>query len=413
MAPHGKRRRLTPGGSAALLSAGHLTLDVLTGSIAVLLPTLQSRFGLGPGGVALLVGVELVAASLTQPLLGSVADRFGRIRVAAAGLAVGALLLSTLALAPSVPVLVAALVGGGLASAAFHPAANAAARRSGPGRTGEFAVGMVGAAGMIGVALGPLLVVLLLGVGGPALIPALALPSIALATLLLTRSPDERPVRLGEPERRHAATTLRSRPIALLMAAGILSSLALTTVVNSLPLWLVSAHGLAVDAPFIGISLGVLFAAAALGGVAAVAAANRLGRAPVLIGSLAIAPVPVLVLLAAAPGSVLYLVGLVGAGLLLQAGMPLLVLAGQDAAPDRAGVASGLLFGVTAGIAGLAYPLVGQLQIAAGFAAAVQLTVVLLVPASVLAWLAFPRRRSASTQRSAPLAHCRCPQSAW
>jgi hypothetical protein len=111
----------------------------------------------------------------------------------------------------------------------------------------------------------------------------------------------------------------------------------------------------------------------------------------VLIGSLVLAPVPVLTLLAAAPGSGWYLGGLVGAGLLLQAGVPLLVLAGQDAAPDRAGAASGLLFGVTAGLAGLAYPLIGLLQTEWGFAPTIQLTVALLAPASLLAWLATRR----------------------
>jgi MFS transporter, FSR family, fosmidomycin resistance protein len=389
----GRRERLEhrPGGNAAMLSAGHLALDVLTGSIAVLLPTLQRRFGLDATGVALLVGIELIAASLTQPLLGALADRFGRTRVAAAGLAVGAVLLSTLALAPSVPVLIAALVGGGLASAAFHPAANAAARRSASGRAGEIAVGMVGAAGMAGVALGPLFVVLLLGIGGPALVPALALPAVAIATLLLTRTRDDSSAPREAREERQIVSSLHSRPILLLVAVGILSSLAFATVVNSLPLWLVSAHGMAPDAPLIGVSLTLVFGGAALGGLVAVAGANRVGRAPVLIGSLVLAPLPVLTLLAAAPGSAWYLGGLVAAGLLLQAGVPLLVLAGQDAAPDRAGAASGLLFGVTAGVAGLAYPLIGLLQSAWGFAPAIQLTAALLAPASLLAWLAMRR----------------------
>jgi MFS transporter, FSR family, fosmidomycin resistance protein len=390
---HRERLEHRRGGNAAMLSAGHLALDVLTGSIAVLLPTLQRRFDLDAAGVALLVGIELIAASLTQPLLGALADRFGRTRVAAAGLAVGAVLLSTLALAPSVPVLIAALVGGGLAAAAFHPAANAAARRSAAGRAGEIAVGMVGAAGMMGVAVGPLLVVLLLGIGGPALVPALALPAVAIASLLLTRSTDgpSLPREAREGRQIMVVGSLHSRPIVLLVAVGILSSLAFTTVVNSLPLWLVSAHGMAPDAPLIGASLSLVFGGAALGGLVAVVGANRLGRARVLIGSLVLAPVPVLTLLAAAPGSGWYLGGLVGAGLLLQAGVPLLVLAGQDAAPDRAGAASGLLFGVTAGLAGLAYPLIGLLQTEWGFAPTIQLTVALLAPASLLAWLATRR----------------------
>lgn len=393
----GRRERLDRAtGNAVMLSAGHLALDVLTGSIAVLLPTLQRRFDLDAAEVALLVGIELIAASLTQPLLGALADRFGRTRVAAAGLAVGAVLLSTLALAPSVPVLIAALVGGGLASAAFHPAANAAARRSASGRAGEIAVGMVGAAGMLGVAVGPLLVVLLLGIGGPALVPALALPAVAIATLLLTRSTDDLSAQRRARERRRiVASSLNSRPVVLLVAVGILSSLAFTTVVNSLPLWLVSTHGLRPDAPLVGVSLTLVFGGAALGGLVAVVAANRLGRERVLIGSLALAPIPVLTLLAATPGSEWYLAGLAGAGLLLQAGVPLLVLAGQDAAPDRAGAASGLLFGVTAGLAGLAYPLIGLLQTEWGFAPTIQLTAALLAPASLLAWLATRRAAQA------------------
>jgi FSR family fosmidomycin resistance protein-like MFS transporter len=389
----GRRERLDrAGGNAVMLSAGHLALDVLTGSIAVLLPTLQRRFDLDAAEVALLVGIELIAASLTQPLLGALADRFGRTRVAAVGLAVGAVLLSTLALAPSVPVLLAALVGGGLASAAFHPAANAAARRSASGRAGEIAVGMVGAAGMLGVAVGPLLVVLLLGIGGPALVPALALPAVAIATLLLSRSTDGSSVpREAREERQFVVGSLHSRPILLLVAVGILSSLAFTTVVNSLPLWLVSTQGMAPDAPLIGVSLTLVFGGAALGGLVAVVGANRLGRARVLIGSLVLAPLPVLTLMAASPGSAWFLGGLVVAGLLLQAGVPLLVLAGQDAAPDRAGAASGLLFGVTAGVAGLTYPVIGLLQSAWGFAPAIQLTAALLAPASLLAWLAVRR----------------------
>lgn len=151
----GRRERFDrAGGNAVMLSAGHLALDVLTGSIAVLLPTLQRRFDLDAAEVALLVGIELIAASLAQPLLGALADRFGHPgRRSLAGCR--RVLVSTLALTPSVPVLLAALVGGGLASAAFHPAANAVARRSASGRAGEIAVGTVGAAGMLGVAVGP------------------------------------------------------------------------------------------------------------------------------------------------------------------------------------------------------------------------------------------------------------------
>lgn len=392
-ASHGLRavpgRARGPGRTVTLLSTGHVALDVLTGSIAVLLPTLQDRFGLTPAGLAVVVAVEVATASLTQPFLGGVADRFGHVRVAAVGLALGAGLLGTLAVLPSLPLLIAALVAGGLASAAFHPAANAAARDSGA-TTGhsQFAVGLVGAAGMLGVALGPLLVVVLLSVGGPALIPALAVPGLVLAALLGVGSGRVAPHRrAARPDLRDAAV-LRSRPILLLVTAGVLSSIVTVTVVNSLPLWLVTERGLAADAPLVGLSLGVLFGGSAVGGVLAVALAGRVGRSAVVVGSLLTAPAPVVLALAADPGSALSLAALALAGLLLQANVPLLILSGQDAAPSRTAVASGLLFGVTTGVAGLAYPLVGVLQGTLGYANTTRLTLLLVLPAAALAWAA-------------------------
>ena len=68
-----------------------------------------------------MVATLALAASVTQPLFGALADRGGRL-VGAAGVTVSSLLLALTGVAPSVWLLVGLMVTGGLASAAIHPA---------------------------------------------------------------------------------------------------------------------------------------------------------------------------------------------------------------------------------------------------------------------------------------------------
>ncbi len=157
---------LRGGGLAALLTAAHVANDAITSMLSTLLPTLQERFGLSETVLALLVATLSFSSSVTQPLFGALSDRFGRRSLAAFGLVLSVSLLSLMAVAPTVWALFGLLLVGGLGSAAFHPAGTSIARAAG-GNPG-LAVGMFSAGGMLGLALGPVVVLALaatLGLG--------------------------------------------------------------------------------------------------------------------------------------------------------------------------------------------------------------------------------------------------------
>lgn len=153
-------RRLLGGGAAvALLTASHTLTDALVGMFAALLPTLQERLALTETHLSLLVATLAISSSVTQPLAGALADRFGTRRVAVGGSVLTAVLLSQIAWVPNAAVLFGVLAVGGVGSAAFHPAATSLARDALPDRS-RVVVGVFAAGGTVGLALGPVIVLL-------------------------------------------------------------------------------------------------------------------------------------------------------------------------------------------------------------------------------------------------------------
>lgn len=162
-----RRVVLTGGGLAAYLAVAHIATDSVTGMFPVLLPTFQNRFDLSGTRLALLVVTLSLSVSISQPLFGALADRLGRRRVAGLGIIISSSLLSLVAVAPTLPLLFGLLLVGGLGSAAFHPAGTSMARAADERRK-ALGVSLFNGGGTLGVALGPVIVLILiatLGVG--------------------------------------------------------------------------------------------------------------------------------------------------------------------------------------------------------------------------------------------------------
>ncbi len=75
-------RRHEPRSVPRARAHGH---DAITAILGALLPTLQERFEVGPTTLALIVAVFWISSSVTQPLLGSLAEDIGLRTVAALG----------------------------------------------------------------------------------------------------------------------------------------------------------------------------------------------------------------------------------------------------------------------------------------------------------------------------------------
>lgn len=185
-------------------------------------------------------------------------------------------------------------------------------------------------------------------------------------------------------------------PVGLLALTGILSNVAFVTFTSAMPLWLVHSHEVLYDSTLIGWTLSAFSLAAALGGVAGGIISSRLGAKRLIVISSLLALLPLNAIFFLIPGSVSYFVLVILAGALINAGMPLLIVSAQDLSPKNAATASGMLMGFSAGVAGLIYVGIGQLQMTMGLVPAMSIGYLALIAAGVSAVNAFKSRQSAT-----------------
>ena len=149
--------------------------------------------------------------------------------------------------------------------------------------------------------------------------------------------------------------------------------------------------------------------AAAAGGVIAGRLASRVGSARLLRLSLLAAAVPASVLALTPPATVSSFLALLLTGLLIGPAIPLLLVAAQNEAPERAATASGMIMGLSHGIAGVAFIGVSVIISAAGYGAGVLTGAAALLPA---AFIVGTRDRAVTpalaTTAQCIIATCRC-----
>lgn len=386
----GRLGLLTGTGLVVFLTTTHLAIDAVSSMLSALLPTIQARFGLSEAVLAALVSTLWFSNSMTQPLFGALSDRLGSRFVGAAGVVATASLVALVGVAPSVTVLFALLLVGGLGSAAFHPAAISMARPAGGARAG-LAVSLVSAGGTLGLALGPLLVLSIVATWGVGATPWLMLPGVVLGLLMYVVAPA--PASRRESGGRLLDPRLVKGPVGLLSLAAILANISVVTFSSAIPLWMVTAHGVARDSTLIGWTLGAFNLSAALGGIAAGALAARVSRRLLVSGTLLLAVPPLAAVLLLEPGSAAFFAAVVLAGAMGHASLPVLIISAQELAPHAMATASGMLMGFALGTAGVLYVVIGWLQELLGLVPAIGISYALLVPAALLAYRVLTRYR--------------------
>ncbi|HKI56040.1 MAG TPA: MFS transporter [Trueperaceae bacterium] len=386
-----RRPLLASAGIPLLLIAVHATNDAFSAMLAALLPTLQARFDLSEAMLAVFVATLSFSSAVTQPLFGGVADRVGRRAMAAIGIVTSTALLSLVAVAPSPVVLFLLLLVGGLGSAAFHPAGTSLMRIMGE-RFKELAVAVFSSGGTLGMAFGPVVILLIARTVGLRFSPLLMIPGLVLGALLLVALPkvhgvkQARRISFLDPK-------LVMSPVGALSLAGILRSLAFVSFNNAMPLWLAQARGFAPDAPVISWTLAAFALSGGLGGIMAGALSTRMPRRPLIVGAMLVALPAMLSVLAVTPGSLVYYLLVIVSGASANAAVPLLIVSAQDMAPGSMGAATGMLMGFTWGTAGVLYLGEGLLQQALGLTPAMVIAFLGLVPAAVLASVVLARHR--------------------
>jgi FSR family fosmidomycin resistance protein-like MFS transporter len=373
------------------LSLGHLFTDVAQGSVPALLPFLISRNHLSYAAASALVLAATISSSVIQPLFGHVSDRHSLPWLMPLGPALGGLGVALAGLAPNYGLTFAAIVLSGLGVAAFHPEGSRFANYvSGARRASGMSLFSVG--GIVGFALGPVLMTpLLLAFGLHGTVFAL-IPTWAMAAVLVHELPRMRTFRSdvvgGRVQRgeHHEAWG----PFALLAGVIALRSFIYFGMVTFIPLYYVA--DLHTGKAFGNSALTAMLLGGAVGTLLGGPLADRFGRRNVLTGSMLILPALVAGFLRSGPVLALLFAGMAGAATI--ATFAVTIVMGQEFLPGRLGVAAGVTIGLSIGLGGVGAPLLGLLADAHGLKSVFETVAGLPVVALVLV-LALPRRAPA------------------
>jgi MFS transporter, FSR family, fosmidomycin resistance protein len=330
------------------LAAGHLGTDFANGALPALLPFLTDSFSLSYTLAAGLMLASAASSSLVQPLFGLWSDRHGASWLLPTGVAIAGVGIGLAAAAPSYWLVLVFVVISGLGVAAYHPegskfAAYASGRKRASGMS-AFAIG-----GNIGFALGPIVatpLVLWLGLRGGLL---LALPPLAIAAALFALLPF---LRTFVPDRsvvRRAAGEDRPGALTILLAVIGFRSLAWWGLLTFVPLWEVS---LGHSKSYANHLLALMLLVGGLGTIVVGPLADRIGRRPVLVASLAAAAPLILVFVVV--GGAVGAIALALTGITVVGTFGLTMVMAQEYLPQHIGLASGLSIGFSIGLGGVA-----------------------------------------------------------
>ena len=336
------------------LMAGHFTVDLYAGLLPVLYPLLRDRYALDLRETGLIATIFTAAASLSQPLFGFVADRAGNRWLAPLAVGWMAAFFALLGFAPGYSPLVALVVLAGLGSGAYHPQGAANAAAAVPPERLNIAMSLYTVGGTSGFALGALvgaLVASAFGLHGPlVLLPFGVGVALWMAIQFAPRTGD---VRQRE----------RPSPVGKGATPG-------------------PPSGLGYGPRFYSPLVFTLIIAGSTGTLCGGWLADRIGRRPVIAGSLALLG-PAIWLFLALPGPAAFALGAL-VGFLADASLsPTLTLA-QGLVPGRAGVTSGLILGLGFVTGGIGVSITGAVGDRIGLTAALALLPILLVVAFVL-----------------------------
>lgn len=336
--------------------------NFLPGILPLLLVSMHRSAALaGTLMAALLIGQGL------QPLFGYWADRLGGRRLITIGFLGTAIGMAGVGLATHFVPLMLALALIGVANAAFHPQALAAARsleRTRHRKGTAVSVFLVG--GELGRGLSPWLATLVVAGLGLAHLWVLALVSLASLVMFYPAIP------MLPPRPRHAAPlTLRGKaaPLAALIGFAGLRSLVTYAVVTFLPLlWYASGGSITTGA----LLIAVIIVAGIAGNLSGPPLARRYGRRRLLTGALLVSALA-LALVIVMPWRVDWgLLALLGVGLF--APLAVTVVIGQDIFPENRSLGAGLALGMANGLGALG--MIGLGQCAQAFGLPVTLWVV-------------------------------------
>jgi FSR family fosmidomycin resistance protein-like MFS transporter len=351
----------------AAVSLSHLLNDTIQSLLPAIYPILKASFGLSFSQVGLMTLALMVTASVLQPVVGLIADRRPVPLALAAGMCftLAGLLLLSVAWTYPLLILAAALVGVG--SSIFHPESSRVARMASGGQHG-LAQSVFQVGGNAGSALGPLLAAFLVAPYGQRSLVWCALVAVAGIFLTIRIGRWQRAQHLqassarvvgGRVDPRSATIAPRRVAAALAILAALIFSkyFYLASLSTYFTFYLITKFHVTVQNA--QLHLFLFLAAVAAGTILGGPIGDRIGRKPVIWGSI-LGVLPFSLLL---PHANLFwtAVLVVVIGLILSSAFSAIVVYAQELMPGRVGLISGVFFGLAFGMGGIGAAALGRL----------------------------------------------------
>lgn len=337
-----------------VVSLGHMLNDIMQSLLASLYPLFKANYDLDFVQIGLLTMAFQVTASMLQPVVGVVTDRWPLPYSLPVGMASTFCGLVLLGNAGGFPMLVLAACLIGCGSAVFHPEASRVARLASGGRHG-FAQSLFQVGGNVGSAIGPLLaafVVLPFGQASVAWFAAIAMVGMGMLSWVGSWYSAHRKRTAGAPPPSRALP-LPSRQVAWTLGILVLltttKNIYMASISSYFTFYVIERFALSMrDAQlFLFLFLGAAAAGTFIGGPIG----DRYGARFVIWFSI-LGVIPFALML---PYASLFWTGVLSVviGVVFASAFPAIVVFAQELVPGRVGLIAGVFFGFAFGAGGL------------------------------------------------------------
>lgn len=371
--------------AAALLSTGHMLVDFYANFLPILLPLLMVRLDLSLTMCGVLVMVASVTTNMLQPLFGHLMDRCNFAPLLIGIVPVAAIPICMVGFAEHRSVLFFLVAVTGTAVAAYHPLASMLVGRTAAPGAGNSVMSYFIAGGNAGMALVPIVLVAFLEQLSLAYLPLLVLPGLVIA-LLFARSglPQVSTLPQATASRPPLLRVLTARTTVTLNLAMGLRCWTHGAFGTFLPLLLVGAGESTTAA---GTFLTIFMVGGMVGGLVGGSLADRLTSRTIIVGALLLGILPCAYYFTHVAADAMSAVILFAAGCCLMAPQPSSIIWAQRALPENAGMASGMMLGMSFGLGSIGVALTAVLGDHIGLAPALLLSVLPLPLAALLSYI--------------------------
>lgn len=337
---------------AAAVAVAHGVNDLYAAFLPPLLPRIMGKLGLNIAGAAALAMTLSLAASALQPVMGWLADRYGRKLFVVGGPLLSVVFLSLVGAAPVYWVLVLFLALGGLGSAAFHPPGASLAARAAEGRGSGARLSYFSFGGAAGYAIGPLVAVAVVGAVGLDGLWLAMLPGLAVLLVVYLAVPGGAPRAGGAPSPSLPRVARRlAGPLGLIFGISVVGAFMQRVFLTLVPIIVAQAGGTEGRGALL---LSAYLAGSAAGSLTGGFLTDRVPR-PALMATLLTLAVPAHTAALVLPVTgVPVLAAAALAGLVNMAVLPPVVIVAQELVPEGAATTSGIVMGLAWAVASVA-----------------------------------------------------------